>query len=536
MTESTAIDRGPCEDCGSSDGCVRYTDGHTHCFVCSAHHSHSSSTPERETRLSTSNRAGLIADLEYVALPKRELTEETCRHWRYGVADGVQVATYCDDGGSPVAQKVRTRDKTFSWRGDAKAAGMFGKHLWRDGGKMLVITEGEIDAMSVSQMQNHKWAVVSVPNGAAGAAAAVKKDIEWLEKFERVVFMLDNDEPGRKAAADCALLLSPGKAYIAQLPLKDANEMLVAGRGAEIVNATWSAKQFRPDGVLAGTDLWDRISAMHDFDALPYPWPDLQAITRGCRVSEIVTVTAGSGVGKSELVRHIASHFHDHHKEAIGYIALEESVERTALGIMGLYLGQRIHLDPGHVSDADKKRAFEATVGSGRYFLYDHWGSLEGDHLLSRIRFMVRGLGCNTIILDHLSIVVSGLETDDERKTIDRLMTKLRSMVQELKFRLIIINHLRRVEGVSHENGGEIALNHLRGSGAIGQLSDIVLAVERDQQDTANSNISKLRVLKNRFTGETGPAGWLQYEKATGRLVPATTPTEPSETTAASAF
>ena len=468
-------------------------------------------------------RSGLVADIEYDGgIPKRKITEETCRKWGYGVGtfkrEGVQVASYKDLEGNIVAQKIRTASKDFAWTGDHSKVGLYGQWLWRGHGKKVVVTEGELDALSVSEAQDNKWPVVSVPDGASSAAKSISKAIEWLEKYEQVVFMFDMDEPGQKAARECAMLLSPGKAWIASLPLKDASEMLQAGKRAELIQAIWDAKQFRPDGVISGTDLWEKIQQADSKDALPYPWGALNEKTRGCRRGEIVTVTAGTGVGKSEVVRQVASHFHDVHGESVGYIALEESPTRTALGLMGIYLKRRIHLSPNEVPEKDRERAFKATVGSGRYYFFDHWGSLDSDNLLARIRYMVRGCGCSTIILDHVSIVVSGIQTDDERKTIDTLMTSLRSMVQELDVRMIVISHLKRVDGKTHEEGGQISLSHLRGSGSIAQLSDLVMGLERNQQDPREQNITRIRILKDRFTGYTGPAGALKYDPDTGLL------------------
>jgi len=525
----------PCSSCGSSDACAVYESGFTHCFSCGNTHvppelrtkrrRRSVTTEPREESITESRRlAPLIEDLSFQALTKRGLTEETCRLWGYGIGnvDGedLQVACYRDEDGI-VAQKVRTRDKDFLWRGKHKKGLLFGRHgSWcRDGGKKLVITEGEIDAMSVSQVQDHKWPVVSISSGANGAKHDIAANIEWLEKFDEVIFMFDMDEPGQKAARECCDILTPGRGKIAQLPLKDANELLKAGRGKDIISAIWSAREYRPDGVVAGADLWDRISTARMADSLNYPWLGLQKKTLGARCGEIVVVGAGTGVGKSEFVRQIVSHFHDEQADRIGYIALEESVERTALGLMGLYLQKRIHLDPDKTSEADKKRAFAATVGSGRYFLYDHWGSTESDNLLSKIRFMARGAGCKTIVLDHISIVVSGLDIDDERKAIDVTMTRLRSLVQELKIRLYVVVHLKRIEGDSHEEGGRVELSHFRGSGSIAQLADLAIGLERNQQsEDENENVTRVRVLKNRFSGDLGIACYLKYDRSTGRM------------------
>jgi twinkle protein len=526
---SSETGRQQCPDCGARRG-LSIENGWSHCFACGKN------TPLEGQRLEkTSKKAPgkLLDGLEFVALGKRKLTEETCKFWGYGTTElkdkPVQVAQYRNDAGAVIAQKIRTADKGFAWFGNHDAVGLYGKHLWRDAGKKLVITEGEIDAMSVSQVQDLKWPVVSVPDGAQSAPKAILKDLAWLERYEQVIFMFDMDEPGRKAAAECALLLSPGKAFIANLPLKDANEMLQAGKVKQLVDAIWGAKQFRPDGIVAGTEIYDKIIDTKGFDSLPYPWQTLNGLTHGCRRGEMVVLCAGTGVGKSEVARQIAASFHDNHKETIGYIALEESVQRTALGFIGLQLGRRLHVDPGDLAGPEIRAAFDQTVGSGRYFLYDHWGSLEGDHLLARIRYMVRGLGCSTIVLDHISIVISGTETNDERKTIDLVMTKLRSLVEELQFRLIIISHLKRVEGKPHEEGGRVTLAHLRGSGSIGQLANIAIALERNQQDKTKGNFTRIRVLKNRFTGETGVAGWLEYDTKTGRLAEAELPGSSSE-------
>lgn len=454
-------------------------------------------------------------------LPRRRIERETAALWKYQVSSmngsPVQVANYCDDSGTVVAQKVRFPDKKFIILGDARRMGLYGRHLWKSSGRMVVVTEGEIDALSVSQVQGNKWPVVSVPNGAQAAAKAVKENIDWLEGFESVVFMFDMDEPGRKAAAECALLLTPGKAKIATLGLKDPNELLVAGRGSEIIDAAWQARPFRPDGIVCGADLWDAVSTLEETPAVPYPWDGLQRLTHGLRKRELVTVCGGSGIGKSSVTRELAYHL-IRQEYPIGYIALEESVKRTALGLMGLHLNVPLHIHREGVNDESLRNAFENTVGNGRVYLYDHFGSLDSGNLLSRIRYMVRALGCDFIFLDHVSIMVSGLDTGDERRLIDNTMTALRSMVEELGCGLVLVSHLKRPEGRGHEEGAQTSLAQLRGSAAIGQLSDMVIGIERDQQDEEKRDVTTVRVLKNRFSGETGKACGLKYHRETGRL------------------
>jgi twinkle protein len=526
MRESNYLRKEPCPSCGSRDNLARYDDGHAHCFGCGYYEkaqSDSEDTTLQSLSLTKSPKQEGVLSFqgEITDLPARSIREETCRVWsyRYGDVNGkpAQIAYYLNDERKPVAAKVRFPDKSFTWIGDPSKATLYGQWLWPTGGKMVVCVEGEIDAMSLSQLQQNKWPVVSVPNGAQGAVKSIKKNLEWLNSFENVIFMFDMDEPGQKAAKECAELFEPGKAKIAYLPMKDANECLTNGKGDEVIRAMWNASVYRPDGILNGQDLWDTIISTDNTKSIPYPWTFLNEKTHGIRTSELVTLTAGSGIGKSAVVREIAFSLLQQ-GETVGMIMLEESVKTTSLGLMGLYLNKRLHISQEGVTQDELKLAFDNTLGTGRVYLYDHFGSTQVDHLLSRVRTLAKSFDCKYIFLDHLSIVVSAMdEGGDERKLIDRTMTLLRTLVQETGIGLIVVSHLKRPEGKGHEEGGSTSLSQLRGSHSIAQLSDMVIGLERNQQGE-NPNETVFRVLKNRFSGETGQAGSLFYDKETGRL------------------
>ena len=283
--------------------------------------------------------------------------------------------------------------RTSSGSAATKEGQFFGQHLWGEGGRRVIITEGEIDCMTISQLQDNKWPVVSIKSGANAAVNDIKAALEWLETFQEVVFCFDMDEPGRKAAQGCAALLTPGKAKVAHLPLKDANECLLAGKVKDLTSALWNAKPYRPDGIVG---------------------------------------------------------------------------------------------------------------------------------ILSKLRYLAVVCGVECIVLDHISIVVSGLDevAESERKTIDKLMIRLRSLVEETGVTVLAVVHLKRPEkGKSWNEGREPSLTDLRGSGSLEQLSDVVIALERNQQGD-NSNLSGIRILKNRPVGITGRAGMAVYVQKTGRLLP----------------
>lgn len=541
MASREYVEHRPCPQCGSEDNLAVYDDGYAKCFTPDCGYwTKSVDGPGGEDAVRPDGGADDVSRAEVPrllagapeALAKRRITQETCEKWGYWVGefDGKrrQIANYVVDGRIAV-QKVRLPDKSFLLLGDKaakKRLPLYGQWLWRDGGKMLVITEGELDALSMSQAQNNRWPVVSVPNGASSAARTVQQQLEWVEKFDRVILMFDMDEPGQKAAREVAELLRPGKAFIARLPLKDASDMLVAGRTRELLDAMWGATPYRPDGIVHGEELWTAVTQKVAGVGVPYPeWcGGLNPKLRGIRPGELVTVTAGSGIGKSSFCRQLAVYLAGEHEQTVGYLALEESVRITTLTMMGMHVGKRWAIDfrsHEELSDEEKderRAAFEATVGTGRYFFFNHFGSTDVDNILNRVRYLVKGCGCRYVFLDHLSILVSALNDDsglDERKLIDRAMTLLRTLVEELGCALFVVCHLKRPgEGKPWDRGRVPGMSDLRGSAAIEQLSDVILGFSRDMH--SDDPATDVWVLKNRPVGLVGNAGQVVYDLDTG--------------------
>jgi twinkle protein len=515
-----------CPECGSSDALAIYDNGGQHCFGsgCDYHVFGDGETPMTTQELPKAkplNMGGVVA-----AIPQRRLSQETCGRFgvtvEYSSTGEIQkhfYPYYNTESGEICAAKVRdVKTKGFHATGDMSGAGFFGQQQC-SGNKYITITEGELDALSVYEMFNKQYDVVSLRSGASNAAKEIKEQLEWLESYENIVICFDNDKAGDAALEQVKDLFSPNKLKICKLPVKDASDMLMANRVKDFTQLWWNAKVYRPDGIVAGTETWDALVEKRQVKSIPYPWEGLNHITRGHRPYELVTITSGSGMGKSQFIREIEYDLLRRCEGNIGVLALEEDLARTTLGIMSVAANRPLHLEED--TSVDELRPFwEATLGTGRYYLFDHWGSTSADNLLARVRYMAKALDCRYVVLDHLSIVVSSQESGDERKAIDEIMTKLRTLVAETGISLFLVSHLRRSQGKAHEDGAQISLGELRGSQAIAQLSDIVIGMERDQQNANEDirNTTTVRVLKNRYTGETGPACWLEYDRGTGRM------------------
>tara|TARA_R100001530_G_scaffold56549_1_gene41290 strand:- start:779 stop:2416 length:1638 start_codon:yes stop_codon:yes gene_type:complete len=523
-----------CREAGkdtAGDNLVVYEDGSTHCFSC-LHHTHGETkTTSYKPRMKSSEE--VVAEGIYAAIPERKISKDIAKKYKvkveYGNNGQISKHHYPFTDSSCRITAWKTRDvstKGFKISGKFAEVTLFGECLWESGGKYLTITEGELDCLSLAEVFNGKWATVSLRNGAGSAAKSMKDSFEFIDSFDKIVLAFDNDNAGREAIDKALEIFSPDKVKIMSYPegYKDVSDMLQAGLVREIEQAWWNSKTYMPSDIVGATEIKEVWLSRPDVQSIPYPWVCLNTKTHGFRLGEVVTITSGTGMGKSSVIRELEHHLLTTTPDKVGIIHLEETTERTIDGLVGIELSIPYHLDevrqnyPKNLADKAFEKLFRRSDGEV-LSLYEG-KELSVEKIVSRIRLMAKAQGINWIILDHLNLVMSGDYRGDERRSIDALMTQLREVVVETNIGLFVISHLSRQQGVTHEEGGEISLTHLRGSQGIAQLSNIVIALERNQQheDDWMRNVTKLRILKNRYTGETGETGHLHYDNETGRI------------------
>lgn len=493
--------------------------------------------------------ASLIQSADIRAVKSRGISQATARHWNYRLrrnnkGEIEHLAIYCDDRGNPIAVKVRNTGtpeeprKEFFIEGDGKRMGLWGRHLWRDKGRMVVVTEGELDAMSVSQAFGNSYPVVTVPKGAAGAKKAIAESVDWLNGFEAVVFMFDMDDPGRAAAEECARLIAPGKAKIASLPggFKDPNEMLLAGQAKEIANAAWGAKTFRPDGIVDARELTSKCLG-EPLWGMPWPWDFMTQWTYGRRHTEVYSIGAGTGTGKSDWVAEVVAATisgktrdgHEFTPEGFAVFSYEKGDAETKKQIAGKIAMRRFHIPGGGWTQAELVETMDymdtdCWQRGGKLFINDHFGQVDWDSVKERVRYIVHAEGVRHVLIDPLTALAAAAE--DERRELERIMAEAAGLAHELGICLYLISHLATPEGTAHEEGGRVQAKHFKGSRAIMFWSFFMYGLERDQQaEDENDRLKTIvRTLKDRYTGNSlGKTAALHYDPISGTLDPAAT-------------
>ena len=549
-----------CPDCGSSDGLTVYADGGGFCFAqCNADGKGYKPAAKAEAieavktkdtpivRQLSSDASMFPSKPNYVPIPERGITSATARKYSaLASANKIMFGYTAPEAAEVVAAKIRKDGKAFQTCGEWKSVGLYGQSLFSAGGKFVTLVEGEFDALAAFQMTGSLYPVVSIKNGAGSAMKDCQAQFKWLNSFDNVVISFDMDEPGQAAAKDVAALFA-GKSKVMKMAHKDACDYLKAGEAKKFTKDWWAAEAYTPDDIIPSSALYAEVMEELQMPFCSYPWDSLNLMLYGLRFGEIVTVMAGSGVGKSTVVKEVLREVYEGTDTKLGVLSLEETAGVAAMKMMSLSSSKPFHLptvaqmktilkDPSRVSDkpfledvtaeqrlADKEEAFADVLAADRFMFLQHEGAITMDSVLAQMRYLAKAQDCKVILLDHISILVGlvGNGKTNEREAIDNVMHSLRSLVEETGICLINISHLRKPsDGSGHEEGRRVQLSEARGSGSIAQLSDIAIGLEANRQsdDVEVKNQTVVRVLKNRFSGETGVAGILQYDKGSGRL------------------
>jgi len=527
----------PCPICNSSDAVGVNEDGSAKCFSCDTfmpNYKESCEGKNMEVQKdNTFKQPDNVSVGSFSALTDRKISQATAQKYGVKVVHDLQgnvvkhIYPFYNGHELASTKERNVPNKQFFWNGSLDDTGLFGQQLFKSG-KYITLTEGECDAMATYELLGSKWAVVSIKRGSSGAVRDVKDSLEFLEGFDNVIIAFDNDKAGKEAARKVARLFKPSKAKILNLPngYKDPNDMLRNNKHKEFVEAWWSAKTYTPSGVLNVSEQRDKYHTREKKNSVPYPWQGLNDKLYGLRQGELVTLTGGTGLGKSSVTRELEHWLIKSTKDNVGVIALEEDWRRTIDGIISIEANARLYIDQEREKFTPEQldKFFDVLYdgeNKNRVWVHAHFGTNDIDEIFSKLRFMIIGCECKWVVVDHLHMLVSAVSEGDERRAIDNIMTRLRSIVEETGAGIILVSHLRRVDGnKGHENGIEVNLSHLRGSQSIAQLSDCVLALERNQQsdDGDESRTTKVRVLKSRYTGDVGMATHLLYDSNSGRL------------------
>lgn len=479
----------------------------------------------------------------------RGLKRETCaffgvRH-EYSTANGELVAQYypVTKDGTLVGYKKRAIPKQFTAIGDcSKSSDMFGYFRFaKSSGKYCVIAAGEMDQLSAFQIlkdyndsRGGDYEPIPVVSSTVGESAGFKQvqnHYEWFSRFERIIVIPDQDAAGKEALDKLAKVLPKGKVFVMTLPMKDSNEMLMAGKNKEFINAFFRASSYTPDGIVGSGDLMEKIKQAAVVPKIPLPpfMHKLQGLMAGgIPLGTILVMGSMSGAGKSTISEEMVYFWAFNSPHKIGIVSLESDCAQYGTKLLSRHISKKIDLidDPlykvnflnSEEVDTKALELFKNSDGTHRFHLIDERdGGL--DSLKEQIMQLIVACDCRVIILDPLTDILDGMSNEEQSV----FMKWLKGMVKSHQVSFILISHVRKSSSGAKANstGADLHEEDFMGSSSIFKSSacNLLFTRNKEHEDETLRNVTTMKMTKCRWTGRTSPvAGQFFYCNETHTL------------------
>lgn len=455
-------------------------------------------------------------DLTGVFTTYRDISESTMKFFN--------CKTYLDASGVPVKQDyvypsggIKTRFFPKQFRAvNLHSDELFGMNLWNAGsGKIVTITEGELDAMSAYQMCNSQKfpsAFVSLPSSTPSKRLWTNIN-DWLRSFEKIILSIEHDEQGNAVAQRIANLF-PNKVYRVQHDkYKDANEFLQAGAKAEYYNAWMNARKYTPDNIINTSDQFLKLySKSENHVYVETGISDFDDMCLGLMQGHFTLFKAQTGIGKTEFMRYLEYRILKHYPDIkIATWHMEETKLRSLLGLVSYELNDNVtRMDLIKEKDADSlvQEAIVSLTKDERlfqFFLNDEDDPLD---ILTHIRYLSQACDVNYVFFEPIQDIAASLGAEEGKEQfLADLSVRLSKLAAELGVGIVTIGHTN--------DDGQVKYCRM-----IEQRASVVVDLQRNKmaEDADERNTTKLLVTKNRPVGPTGYAGQLKFNPETFTL------------------
>lgn len=481
----------------------------------------------------------------YSDLKKRGISKKTCEKYNISVTkytgsfghkekqwylqDGwVYVFNYVDNG-KIIKQKIRPADKKdYTIKGDTSYKGLFGQNIFKqDPNGVIVVTEGEFEAPVIFQETGFR--AVSLPSGAGSLISSLTEHYDYLSGFKQIIIALDNDKPSNEIVdkfleSDLINKYGPGKIRIAKWGMKDANDLLLAGRSPDIKRALWDAEEFKPEDLFSPLDFLEEATKPPEM-GLKTPFPALTQAIMGFAPNSINVIAAADGIGKTEMIDEIEAQFMADGHSVFIYTS-EQTGGETSRRQAGKKMNLPLHI-PGVIAD-EKEVGLHIKEIDSKLTIWKPRKLMKVPELIARMDYIAISKGTKVFIIDHLKGVQAQMA--DANREMDTLLAELKLFAEKHQAVIILVSHVAKnikqgKQGKDDEswNRGRVPTKEaIYGSSAITAWASVILVLSRnvESDDPAIACVTKISILKKRLMGNRGlNAVYVKYIEDTGRLV-----------------
>lgn len=388
----------------------------------------------------------------------------------------------------------------------------------------LVMTEGQIDSLSVAEAYDGYVNVVSVPNGKNGFTW-VPYCWDFLRKFRTLVVFGDY-ERDEITLLDEMRSRFPGTVKHVRpedyKDCKDANDILrkygKAAVRAAVENAVITENpRIKPLAEVKRKDL-DKL------EKIETGIPQIDQMIGGMYMGQLVLLTGERGLGKSTVGSQFCVRGLEQGFSVFAYSGelndwmFQSWLDRQCAGPGNINV--KVHANG--FKDFIVDDAILDTIHTwyhDRFYLYDNQAIVDGDEaqsLLKIIEDAITQYSCRVIFIDNLMTAMDDDLSADLYRQQATFCRKLAEMARRMNVLIILVAHPRK------GNRQEFVNDDIAGSGNITNLADLVIRYTRPKELGDNAD-RIIQVTKNRLTGRIhfgSDGAGVYFEEKSKRIAP----------------
>ncbi len=374
-----------------------------------------------------------------------------------------------------------------------------------DKSQPLVITEGQIDCMSVWQSGFRN--VVSVPNGA--------QNLEWvntcwdfLQGFPEIIVLADNDPPGLKMAEQIKGRLKNVK-IAAYSGRKDSNEVLVKDGANAVISPIYAAISAMPTGLvdLANNEYKSRKD--EKVKSIETGFRDYDRHVEDWKLGELTVIFGRNGEGKSTFISQVIGHCIEQDNRVFLY-----SGEMSDRKIQDWFYRQLVGSKTKHLQIVEgkyhnKREIRPQSVAKiqewhrGKLFLFDRSAKeLAGnlDKFFEVAEYAVRRYEVKLVIIDNLMAI---LEENADSLFSDQanFVQRCKNFAIEHNCHVVLLAHPNKAKAEISKPTSNLEKTDISGSNNIANKADNVIGIERIWNENADFT-AIISSLKDRESGQ----------------------------------
>lgn len=461
-------------------------------------------------------------------LTGRGISEEVIKKYQITVQTNnpnILVFPFFDEKGKMQFVKYRKtdydkdKDNNKEWCEANTKPILFGMYQCNNKFDRLIITEGQIDSLSVATAGIEN--AVSVPTGAKGFTW-VPYCWDWINRFDEIIVFGDYEKGHISLLDELKSRLKITVKHVKEedyLDCKDANDILQKHGAEQIKKCIENAVVVPIKRVIELADVEDvdifklekLKTGIHQLDKLLYG---------GLPFGGVVLISGKRGEGKSTLASQIMNNAVEQEYKCFTYSG--ELPNYLFKAWMDFQIAGPQHVFEYNNAFGDKNfnvsKANKELISNwyrGRYFLYDN-RAIDGDEkesLVETIESVIMRYGVRVILLDNLmtGIDLEEIHGDDKYDRQSQFMKRLSRVALRHNVLIFLVAHKRKNSFSKDEN------DEVSGSGDISNLATVTISYEKDKNLDNSQRL--LKVSKNRLFGKVNTTGWiLDFDEKSKRI------------------